>query len=483
MSQSRYSAILRQAIACPSEEQLACLAKLLRMPTELLSLGTGRLPDDVRSALSENAAEVVAVLRQHTESQAVKYSHVAPVLPLPKNTKLPRHADSIPERINVSKTSTSYRAHSYHTKVPPAAISPFIRAFTRPGELVFDPFCGSGMTGVAALTEGRNALLSDLSPAAVHITRNYTTPCDPREFAAALRRVEIGIYPTIDWLYRPIGTDRLVEYTTWSDVYRCPECRGRILYWDVVHSNGIVGDAATCPRCAALTKKAELEWIGEEPVQSHTSQGSTRIDSHPPTREEVSLIEDTMRAPIPYWTPSVAFGPEREMWRAAHRAMGITCAADFFTRRNLHALAALRHMIIINAEGRVREALLFAFTAAVNRASRRYQWNAKRPTNVMTGTLYVSSLRYEWNVWSLFRRKAADVLRYYTNFPTTAAKAEVFQRSASDLDCLPDNSVDCIFMDPPFWREHLLCGLLPSLGGLAGRNDRRGRRNRRKQAS
>ena len=75
----------------------------------------------------------------------------------------------------------------------------------------------------------------------------------------------------------------------------------------------------------------------------------------------------------------------------------------------------------------MREALFFAFTAAVNRASKRYQWNAKRPTNVMTGTLYISSLRYEWNVWSLFRRKAADVLRYYRDFPQTHAVADVFQ--------------------------------------------------------
>ena len=85
----------------------------------------------------------------------------------------------MPALLHVTKASTTYRAHSYHTKVPPSAITPFIEAFTNPGDLVSDPFCGSGMTGVAALEVGRNALLSDLSPAAVHIARNYTAPCDP----------------------------------------------------------------------------------------------------------------------------------------------------------------------------------------------------------------------------------------------------------------------------------------------------------------
>lgn len=56
----------------PTEEQITLLSKLLRMPPDLLALGTGRLPDDVRDALSENAAEVVAAIRQHTEVEATR---------------------------------------------------------------------------------------------------------------------------------------------------------------------------------------------------------------------------------------------------------------------------------------------------------------------------------------------------------------------------------------------------------------------------
>ena len=90
------------------------------------------------------------------------------------------------------------------------------------------------MTGVAALMEGRHVMLSDVSPAAVHIARNYTTPCDPDAFATALALVEKAMKPTITWLYHPVDSEGVVEYTTWSDVYRCPSCRGRMLYWDVV---------------------------------------------------------------------------------------------------------------------------------------------------------------------------------------------------------------------------------------------------------
>ena len=412
-------------------------------------LGAGRLPDDVRQVFEVDAAAGVAAIRQRTEQKFCEVPKYPAVLPTPSKHSAKR-AD-LPEQITVAKTSVYQRAHSYHTKVPPDAIVPFIEAFTRPGDTVYDPFCGSGMTGVAALLSGRNALLSDVSVAAVHIAKNYTTPCDPSKFKAALAAVEMDVGPIVSWMYKPLTAPYTVEYTTWSDVYRCPKCSREILFWHAVQSEGLVeGDRVTCTGCRTQFRKSALQWVGEKPVQSHVSAPASRMEHHDLTMEELSLIEDSNAAPIPYWIPSVSFGIEREMWRASHRAMGIVSVADFFTKRNLHILAALRHSILQVADTRIKEALMFAFTACANRASKRYQWNAKRPTNVMTGTLYVSSLRYEWNVWSLFKRKAADVLRFYEQFPQSKATAQVFQRSAADLDCLPDASVDMVFMDPPF---------------------------------
>jgi DNA modification methylase len=75
--------------------------------------------------------------------------------------------------ISEGKNDPIYNAHSYHTKVPPKAIEPFIQHYTKPGDLVLDPFCGSGMTGVAALHNGRKCILIDLSPAATFIAYCY----------------------------------------------------------------------------------------------------------------------------------------------------------------------------------------------------------------------------------------------------------------------------------------------------------------------
>src|SRR5690242_21044551 len=92
----------------------------------------------------------------------------------------------IPSTTVASKGSNAYQVHTYPTKVPPAAIEPFIEASTEPGGTVVDLFCGSGMTGLAALNTGRRPILSDLAPGAVHLAYNYTHPTPPEALAAAV---------------------------------------------------------------------------------------------------------------------------------------------------------------------------------------------------------------------------------------------------------------------------------------------------------
>ena len=60
----------------------------------------------------------------------------------------------LPKDVWASRSDPVYMAHSYLTTVPVGAIEPFIEAFTKPGDVVLDPFAGSGMTGVAAAAVG-----------------------------------------------------------------------------------------------------------------------------------------------------------------------------------------------------------------------------------------------------------------------------------------------------------------------------------------
>jgi hypothetical protein len=142
--------------------------------------------------------------------------HVKPYDPETDDYDRPPFAEDIKE----GKNDRIYNAHSYHTKVPPRGIIPCILHYTQPGDVVLDPFCGSGMTGVAAqmcanppkdLLEQfpdlkdrvgpRACILNDLSPAACHIAYNYNTPVDVDALRREFDRIKAAVKEEFDWLY------------------------------------------------------------------------------------------------------------------------------------------------------------------------------------------------------------------------------------------------------------------------------------------
>jgi site-specific DNA-methyltransferase (adenine-specific) len=68
----------------------------------------------------------------------------------------------------------SYTGNRLHpTQKPVSALEPLIEAFSDPGELVLDPFMGSGSTGAAALRQGRRFV-------GIELDENYFAAADER---------------------------------------------------------------------------------------------------------------------------------------------------------------------------------------------------------------------------------------------------------------------------------------------------------------
>ncbi len=59
----------------------------------------------------------------------------------------------------------------HRTEKPVPLLVALLRDFTKPGDLVLDPFCGSGSTGVACLRLGRRFLGFDNNAAAIHLAQ------------------------------------------------------------------------------------------------------------------------------------------------------------------------------------------------------------------------------------------------------------------------------------------------------------------------
>lgn len=61
--------------------------------------------------------------------------------------------------------------HPYFTKQAANVVQEYIKHYSAPGEIVCDPFCGTGVVGIEALTLGRASVCVDLSPLAEFMTR------------------------------------------------------------------------------------------------------------------------------------------------------------------------------------------------------------------------------------------------------------------------------------------------------------------------
>ena len=69
----------------------------------------------------------------------------------------------------------------YPAEKPPEVSEVLVRQSTQPGQLVIDPFMGSGSVGVAAVRNGRDFLGNDLCKEAVDITRTRLVEAGGRE--------------------------------------------------------------------------------------------------------------------------------------------------------------------------------------------------------------------------------------------------------------------------------------------------------------
>src|SRR5262249_24307534 len=118
-------------------------------------------------------------------------------------------------RVPGGRGSPFYLAHSYHTKIPPEAVIPFLEHYTKPGDVVLDPFSGSGMIGVAAAMTGRRAILNDLSPAATHLAWNHTRPCDPEALADGFAWLEERLGKEFRDMYRTTDSTAHPGYIHW----------------------------------------------------------------------------------------------------------------------------------------------------------------------------------------------------------------------------------------------------------------------------
>lgn len=371
----------------------------------------------------------------------------------------PKRVASPPEvPMRGGKGTSVYLAHSYPTKVPPEAIEPLIHHFTRRGDTICDPFAGSGMTGVAAMRLGRHAYLNDLSPLATHLSRNVTSPCDPKRLDEAASEILGAMSREFATWYAArcgsCGSNASLEWLLWGDTLRCPHCSTPVRLWDAGFDRhrGTMPRQVECPSCGSSFPKLAAKLIESAPVWASVSceAGCGRSERAALHSDAITAAEHDLR-PLHDWFPRVALGNDREMYiRSALHLRGIREVADFYTKRNLRALARMWKLIGAWPDQRVRQALALAFTNTAWHGTRMRRFNARGGQRPLTGTLYVPQMSVEVNVGSVFRHKIRQLRRFYSSDDFGDSQIRIHTGSATFLNEVPDASVDYVFTDPPF---------------------------------
>lgn len=292
------------------------------------------------------------------------------------------HKEPFTFDISEGKHDPLYMAHSYHTKVPYKAIMHYILHYTKPRDIVFDGFCGTGMTGVAAQLCGdyascfsvgesnmdnvgsRKAILCDLSPEAGFIAYNCNSNFDLQSFVNHANRILEECQRECGWVYETSHTDTsnqskgTINYTIWSEVYVCPNCSKEINYWEaaVEPDREKMKKKPICPHCGAEVSKGNCQKAIAPMFDEQTGEVSDQAKCVPvrivydyngkrftktPDENDLEVINKISDMKIGYWYPTnkmMNIGKEwGDYWRQYH--IGITRVNHFYFKRNLFVLA------------------------------------------------------------------------------------------------------------------------------------------------
>jgi hypothetical protein len=370
--------------------------------------------------------------------------------------------------VSEGKNDPIYNAHSYHTKVPHKAIMRYILHYTEPGDIVFDGFCGTGMTGVAAqlcgdpnsvarlgytlnsqgdiLNQGRELIshaggrftvLNDLSPAATLITAGYNLTTDSKGFARSAGKLLEKFNREYGWMYQTrdpkTGAICPVDFYVWSELFSCPHCAGELEFWELAYdeATGTVEDQPKCSHCSAEVSKRDLirrstTYYDKAAKATRTRQVLRPVEIHyrhkgkekikKPDEYDSGVLErvEKLVDTIEYPTELMMFIPEGEEWGDLYRGYheGISRAHDFHLSRQLVAFSFLWNMGNELPAEEMKRLWRFTLQSILVSFTRRNRFRKKAYSQVNTnlsGTLYIGSTVSEPSPATYYAEKSRDL--------------------------------------------------------------------------
>jgi 16S rRNA G966 N2-methylase RsmD len=332
-----------------------------------------------------------------------------------------------------------YVWHKYWSRKTWNVVGEHVLAYTKPHQIVFDPFAGSGVTAIEAARHKRRAIVCDLNPAATQIIDLTLRRVDTLKLLEAFERVRERVQKAVAALY----------------TVHCHKCAQPL-------------EADCCVREG--NELVEIRYKGCPHCEHRCESGCK------PGKKDLDALAELEGKRIKEWYPrNRLFYPDGEPFKEKQKYDSLD---GLFTKRNLRAAAMIYEAIEQEGSPQLRKFLLGAFTSMIHLCTRMCPALSPGEGNHQTAFSstwtqhsYWSAARYlESNVWEKFESAVTGhqgIIKAKNESNEILGQVKVTDdwqkvlNGEADIaivndDCVElmkrmlDECVDYIFTDPPY---------------------------------
>jgi 16S rRNA G966 N2-methylase RsmD len=352
----------------------------------------------------------------------------------------PPKFEHINRQIPPEPHTAMYVWHKYWSRKTWNVVGEHINAYTKPGQIVFDPFAGSGVVAIEAARSKRRAIVCDLNPVASLITDLTLRPVNTLKLLEAFERVRARVQKPVAELY----------------TIHCLKC-----------DQPLVADC--CVREG--DKLVEVRYKSCSYCEHRCETGCK------PKKKDLESLAELEAKRIKEWYPrNRLFYPDGEPFKEKQHYDSLD---QLFTKRNLRAAAMIYEAIEQESSPQLNKFLLGAFSSMIHLCTKMMPVGNPAPSNHYTffsspgwtQHSYWSASRYmEQNVWDKFEGAVTgnqgiinaknEANELFKDVKVTDDWSKVLAGEADIAivtdDCvelmkkMPEESVDYIFTDPPY---------------------------------
>lgn len=347
--------------------------------------------------------------------------------------------------IKAETHTAEYLMHKYWARKPHNVISRCIEGLTQKGDIVLDPFCGSGVVIREGALLGRKCIGIDINPLAVLISNVLLAPPSAKEFSKVFESIYEQVYAKYGNLYLT-NDGKYIKYLAHRIISKC-DC-GLILKQSECTKEGKKFICPTCRRIIHFNLESLVDTeVFNICVENDKSYMATNAELK--RQEKISCYTDNS-------VDVAQFNFKFPENRRILAFKGIE-TSSFFTKRNYCILSCFANEIWKIKDEILRNCALLLLTSSVAQCSRliahRNNLSTGGPAWSVPG-FWIPQEHLETNPFVYLKSRLAKFKKALIELERKPIENSVNIFRGNSLKLLDDEFRDLkanlIFLDPPY---------------------------------